>query len=271
MRAASEAALSAAAERWEAVLQADGARGDTFGAELFGVVDTLDETPSLARALTDPARTGQDKAELASTVFSGTVSGEVSDLIAGMVRSRWSATVDLADALAQLAISSVLSCAAAHDRLVTVENEVFQLDRMLVGQRELRMALADRELPAERRIALVDALVKDTVSPETYQLVRRFAGTLRGRTVPQALTEVGRLAAARRDRVVATVTTAVPPTREQMARLSEILSAQAGQEVHINIDVDPAVLGGMRVHMGSDVVDSTIRARLEEAGRAISG
>lgn len=271
MRAASYTALSAAAERFEGILANQASQGMDFATELFSIVDMLDESANLRRALTDPARDGQDKADLVTAVIGGKASGEVTDLISGMVRARWSDDKDLADALASLAVTSTLASAQAQDRLLDVESEVFQLSRLLTDNRSLRMALADRELPADQRIGLVESLFADRLSPETLLLVRRVAATLRGRTVPQALSEIGDLAAARRQRIVATVTTATPPTQEQIDRLGELLQAQVGQAVHINIDVDPNVLGGMRVQVGTDVVDATIRARLEEAGRAISG
>ncbi len=271
MRAASQAELNAAADRWEGVLADKAAQGNSYAAELFGMVDILDDSANLRRALTDPARSGEDKAELVSRIFGQQVSGEVVDLLAGMVRGRWSSDRDLADALASLAVTSALANAEKEGRLLQVETEVFQLNRLLTSRRELRMALADRELPAENRSALVDRLLADRVSPETMLLVRRVAQTLRGRTVPQALAEIGELAAARRQRVVATVTAAIPPTDEQIERLSRVLQEKVGSAVHINIDVDPSVLGGMRVQLGDDVIDGTIRARLEQAGRAIRG
>ncbi|OKL54205.1 ATP synthase F1 subunit delta [Bowdeniella nasicola] len=271
MRAASQAGLSAAAERWEGVLAMRGADGIELATELFSVVDTLDSEPGLRRALTDPARDGGAKAELATTVFGGKVNADVVDLLAGMVRGRWSAEGDLADAVAEIAMTSALASAEAHDRLLDVEAEVFQLTRMLTDQRSLRMALADRELPASNRVQLVDQLFGDKLSPETLLLVRRVAATLRGRTVPSALAEIGDLAAARRQRIVATVTVAMPLSSEQLDRLAAALEAKAGQAVHININVDPSVLGGLRVQLGTDVVDDTIRARLDQAGRAISG
>lgn len=271
MRAASQAGLDAAAERWETILTQHGTQGMEFARQIFTVVDTLDESANLRRALTDPARSGDDKATLVRRVFGEHAVDEVLDLICGMVRGRWSADTDLPDALAAIAWTSALASAEAHDRLLQVEKEVFQLSRLLTDSRPLRMALADRELPSERRVALVDSLLTDRVTPETLQLVRRVAATLRGRTVPQALGEIGDLAAARRNRTVATVTAAIPPSEAQIARLSEILQRQLGHKVHLNIDVDPNVLGGMRVQLGNDVVDGTIRARLEEAGRAISG
>lgn len=271
MRAASQAGLAAAAKGWETVLQQQGERGMDFAKQMFTVVDTLDDAANLRRALTDPARSGEDKAALVRRVFSEHALDEVIDLICGMVRHRWSSDTDLPDAIASLAWTSALASAEANERLLDVEKEVFQLSRLLKDSRPLRMALADRELPADRRVALVDQLLADRVSPETLQLVRRVARTLRGRTVPQALGEIGDLAAARRNRTVATVTAALPPTEAQIARLGDILQRQLGHPVHLNIDVDPKVLGGMRVQLGNNVVDGTIRARLEEAGRAISG
>lgn len=62
MRASSQASLEAAQERWEPVLADAGDGGVQLGNELFAVVDVLDASAALRRALTDPGRDGADKA-----------------------------------------------------------------------------------------------------------------------------------------------------------------------------------------------------------------
>ncbi|WP_418607109.1 hypothetical protein [Georgenia sp. SUBG003] len=98
MRASSQAALDRARERWEPVLRQAGERARTLGEQLFGVVDVLDSSVALRRALTEPSRAGEDKAGLTRDVFTGKADAEVVDLLAGLVRERWSEPRDLADA-----------------------------------------------------------------------------------------------------------------------------------------------------------------------------
>lgn len=267
MRATSEAALAAAADRWESVLDADGGKALAYGQQIFAVVDALDSSGSLRRALTDPSRSGEDKAGLVSGLLRGQVDDAVVDLVSGMARSRWSGGADVATALESIGVQSLLASAQSRGALDNVENELFRFGRTLAATRELRTALASRELPAERRVALVDSLLADKVEPETAQLVRRAAGSRRERSVQVALAHFGDRAAARRERQVAIVTAAAPLTQAQLARLGGILERAYGHEVKINVSVEPSVLGGLRVQVGSEVLDATVLSRLEEARR----
>jgi F-type H+-transporting ATPase subunit delta len=79
------------------------------------------------------------------------------------------------------------------------------------------------------------------------------------------------LDAERRNRMVATVTTAVPLSDVQKQRLGAVLAKLYGRQMHLNLDVDPAVLGGIQVRVGDEVIDGTIAERLTEASRRMAG
>lgn len=270
MRATSEASLAAAMERFEPVLDAAGERAADLGAEIFAVVDALDSSVSLRRALTDPTRTADAKAGLAERLLAGSASPEVVALVAGMVRERWSSEADLAEALEEVGTTAVLATADASGSLLQVEDELFRLGRVLAEQRELRVALGSVDLPAERRTGLADRLLSAASEP-TRALVRRTVGALRTRSVTGRLARIGELAAQRRQRVVATVLAAAPLTQAQVQRLTEILTRAYDAPVHVHVAIDPSVIGGLRVQVGSEVVDATVLSKLEEARRRIAG
>ena len=56
-----------------------------------------------------------------------------------------------------------------------------------------------------------------------------------------------------------------------LGRLEAALSNQYGRTVHLNIVVDPDIIGGMRVEIGDDVIDGTVSGRLDEARRKLAG
>ncbi|MGQ4426300.1 F0F1 ATP synthase subunit delta, partial [Streptomyces violaceoruber] len=78
------------------------------------------------------------------------------------------------------------------------------------------------------------------------------------------------LAADRRDRMVAVVTSAVPLSDTQKQRLGAALAKVYGRPMHLNLDVDPEVLGGIRVQVGDEVINGSIADRLEDAGRRLA-
>ncbi|WP_225753725.1 F0F1 ATP synthase subunit delta [Actinotalea sp. Marseille-Q4924] len=272
MRGTSLASYESVASAFEGVLAGAGQEARTLGEQLFSVVDALDASGSLRRALGDPSRGADDKARLASTLLSGKVDDRVVEVVQGLARSRWTAEVDLTTAAERLASQAYLAAAQSDGSLEQVEDELFRLERVLVGNRELRQALRERRAsPANRRALVVDLLGAGRVHPVTLELVSRSVGTPRERSVVAALAELGRLAAERRSMLVADVTAAVPLSLEQEDRLVQILQRLYGRPVTVNIAVDPAVVGGISVRVGDDLVDSTVVARLDEVRRRLAG
>lgn len=266
MRGASQAALTLASERFEPILaNADGA---ALADQLFGVVDILAGSGALRRNFTDPARAGQDKAGLATALLRGKVDDDVVDLMAAMVQERWSDEEDLAEALELLAIDAALSAAEHDERLVKVSDDVFRFDRAVTGNRELRAALSDRTRSTEDRAQLAKALLNGA-EPESVQLIDRVVRSSESTSVSNGLARVMNRAAERRRRRLAQVTTAVPLTPAQTERLTDILSRTYDAPVTLNVGVDPAIIGGIRITIGSDVIDATVLARLADAARRI--
>jgi F-type H+-transporting ATPase subunit delta len=270
MRGTSGASLAEAQERFEPVLRSAGAEAQGLGEQLFTVVAALDGSGALRRSLADPSRAGDDKARLVAGVLTG-FDERVVDLVSGVARSRWSSDADLVDALERLGLDAVLASAEARDALVTVEDELFRLTRVLVGQREARQVLSDPSTQAERRATLIDTLLAGKVDPVTQALARRATTVLRGRRFVPTLTWYAAVAAERRQRLVAAVTSASVLTEAQASRLSALLERAYGRAVQLNVTVDPAVIGGMRIQVGADVVDSTVLSRLADARRRLAG
>jgi F-type H+-transporting ATPase subunit delta len=109
------------------------------------------------------------------------------------------------------------------------------------------------------------------VKPVTHALLVRAVGVPRGARLVPAIEELLKAAAERRDRTVANVTSAVELSAAQRKRLADILESAYGRTMQINVAVDPSVLGGIRVQVGSEVVDGTVLARLDEARRRLVG
>ncbi|MCA5893827.1 F0F1 ATP synthase subunit delta [Isoptericola sp. NEAU-Y5] len=271
MRGTSGASLTAAQERFEPVLRTAGAGAHALGEQLFAVVDALDGSTALRRSLADPSRAAGDKVALATSILSGGFDERVVDLVAGVARSRWSSDADLVDALERLGVDAVLAGAEARGALETVEDELFRLTRVLVGEREARQVLSDSSTAAERRGALVDTLLSGKVDDTTQALARRATSSLRGRRFVATLIWFGEVAAERRKRLVASVTSGSVLTEAQQARLSALLENAYGRAVQLNVTVDPTVVGGLRIQVGADVVDSTVLSRLADARRRLAG
>lgn len=270
MRGTSGASLAAAQERFEPVLRSAAHEATVLGEQLFTVVTALDESGALRRSIADPSRDGDDKARLVAGLLGG-FDERVVDLLSGVARSRWSSEADLVDAVERLGLDAVLAAAESRGVLETVEDELFRLTRALVGQREARQVLSDESVAPDRRTALVDTLLEGKVDEVTLALVRRATTTLRGRRFVPTLVWYGDVAAERRRRLVASVTSGSVLSASQEQRLEAILERAYGRPVQLNVTVDPAVVGGLRIQVGADVVDSTVLSRLADARRRLAG
>jgi F-type H+-transporting ATPase subunit delta len=102
-------------------------------------------------------------------------------------------------------------------------------------------------------------------------LLEHTGANLRGRRVDVALKNLSDIAANLRSRIVAEVRVAISLNGEQITRLQNVLARIAGQQVSLNVVVDPSVLGGVSVRLGDDVIDGSVSTRLEQARRTLVG
>ncbi|WP_149181242.1 F0F1 ATP synthase subunit delta [Streptomyces sp. TRM49041] len=271
MHGASREALAAARERLDALTDSTSVDAAKLAEELAAVTALLDREVSLRRVLTDPAQAGEAKADLAARLLSGQVGGETVDLVSGMVRSRWSQSRDLVDAAEELADTADLTAAQKAGALDDVEDELFRFGRITASSTELRAALTDRAATATAKSELLRRLLGGKANPATERLIVRLVTQPRGRSLEAGLESLSKLAAARRDRMVAVVTSAVPLSDRQKQRLGAALATLYGRQMHLNLDVDPTVVGGISVRVADEVINGTIATRLDEASRRLAG
>ncbi|KUJ38267.1 F0F1 ATP synthase subunit delta [Streptomyces sp. NPDC093228] len=270
MNGASREALAAARERLDALTDSTSVDAAQLADELAAVTALLDREASLRRVLTDPAQPGEAKAELVQRLLGAQVSGPTADLVSGMVRTRWSQSRDLVDALEELANLADLTAAEKADALDDVEDELFRFSRIVSSDTGLRAALTDRAASVSAKSELLRRLIGGRANVTTERLVTRLVTAPRGRSLEAGLESLSKLAAARRDRMVAVVTSAAPLSDTQKQRLGAALAKLYGRQMHLNLDVDPEVLGGIRVQVGDEVINGSIEDRLEDARRRMA-
>ena len=70
---------------------------------------------------------------------------------------------------------------------------------------------------------------------------------------------------------LATVTAAAPLNELQLSRISGLLEKNAGRPVRVTTVVDPSLVGGVRIQIGDDVIDGSVRARLDDLRLQLAG
>jgi F-type H+-transporting ATPase subunit delta len=268
MRGASRAALAAAKDRLAAALgRQSAAEAAKVGDELFAVADLLDREPGLRRALSDPSRDSAARAELARGVLNGKVSEQALDQVTALVGGRWSAPGDVADAAEELAVTAMAISADGRGELDELEDELFRFGRIVQASPALRAVLANQFAPADGRRQLVADLITGKVADSALRLITQAAGSPRGRSLDASLDSYANLVAALRQRLVAEVRVAAPLTTAQRSRLAAALVAAYGHDVHLNVVLDPEVLGGISVRIGDQLINGTVVSRLAELRR----
>tara|TARA_R110000782_G_scaffold37223_8_gene87698 strand:- start:12659 stop:13219 length:561 start_codon:yes stop_codon:yes gene_type:complete len=106
-------------------------------------------------------------------------------------------------------------------------------------------------------------------------LVRRFIGTVAKNRRLFALSDMiaayGQLLAAERGEVVARVTSAKKLTKSQLDAVSAALKSAIGSDVSLESDIDESLIGGLVIKVGSRMVDSSIRTKLQNLKFAMKG
>jgi F-type H+-transporting ATPase subunit delta len=108
------------------------------------------------------------------------------------------------------------------------------------------------------------------VSSTTLALASQAAVARTG-SFERVLTAFGVVAAERRSRLLAEVRVATELDDSEKTRLGAALAKKYGRDVHLNVVVDPSIVGGIAVSVGDEVVDGTMSTRLEVARRRLAG
>lgn len=250
---------------------ADAAAIGQLSADLFAVVSLFAGQGSLRRTVADPALAARRKVEIVDRLLAGKISDNALEVVRAAGRQRWSEPRDVVDALEAVAVEAALAQAEQDDQLDEVEDQLFRFERILDSEPALRAALTDRNLPGERKRALLERLLHGKATPVSEALIERAVLSPRGRTVERVFAEFLRLAAERRSRLIARVTSAVPLTADQQTALAAALAREFGRDVRLQTIVDPSVLGGIAVRIGDEVIDGTVARQLDTARRTLTG
>jgi F-type H+-transporting ATPase subunit delta len=153
-----------------------------------------------------------------------------------------------------------------------VEASLTRLREAIAGSDDLRRListpLVQREAATKAMLATADELGLDATT-------RSFLGVLahnrRLAQIPQIVRGFRQLASRHRGETNAEVTSAHPLSEDQVIELKHQLRQRVGREVSVDLAVDPQLLGGLVVRIGSQMIDSSIRTRLNALASAMKG
>ena len=145
-----------------------------------------------------------------------------------------------------------------------VEADLKSLKAMRAESADLRTLIASPAFDADEKgkglAAVADAA---GFSPTTKKFLGLVAANRRASALPGMIAAFEKLAAEDRGAVSAEVVTAMPLTDAQARALAAALRTALGKDPEIDTRVDPAILGGLKVRVGSRLYDASLKSRLD--------
>jgi F-type H+-transporting ATPase subunit delta len=159
--------------------------------------------------------------------------------------------------------SALFDLAKEQGQLADAEKDVASVQKLLDESADLRQLVRSPVISGDdQRKALMAVLAKAGVG----QLVSNFLGLVaRNRRLfaaPDMIKAFRAIAARHRGEVSAEVASAQPLTEAQLTQIKDTLRVQVGKDVQLATKVDPALLGGLVVKIGSRMIDSSLRTKL---------
>jgi F-type H+-transporting ATPase subunit delta len=239
-----------------------------MGEELFGVAGVLRTEAAVRRILTDASIEGDAKAALAGNVFGQAVGDGTLEVVQDAVRRRWTRSHDLADVIEYLGVMATVRSSGSDDGRVS--DELFRVRQLVDGHPDLRSALSDPARSTADKAGLLSQLLDGKVQKSTLVLVGQAVSGSHG-AIDRALEDFQHIAAEARQEKLALVHAARELSDSEQERLAQALSRQYSTHVHLQVVVDPTLVGGLRVEIDNDVIDGTVVSRLDDAQRRLAG
>jgi F-type H+-transporting ATPase subunit delta len=145
-----------------------------------------------------------------------------------------------------------------------VEEQLIRLRDLLKSSPELLQFLKDPNIQHEgKRKALAD-LFQGRVHPVVLSMLIALSDQDRIGRLPHIIEEFSAIAAAARQKLTGEITTAVPLDEAALQRFAAELSRITGKNVQLVPRVDPGILGGAVIQVGEQIIDGSLRRRLEQ-------
>ncbi len=168
--------------------------------------------------------------------------------------------------------AALFDLAKEERQLPQIEADLRAFQAMLDASADLRRVIRSPVISAEDQAKALDAVLgKAGVSDLTAKFFKLIARNRRLFAVADMMRDFRALLARERGEVSADVASAHPLTPEQLTALKDALRVQIGKDVQVNTRVDPALLGGLVVKVGSKMIDSSLRTKLNNLKVAMKG
>ena len=173
-------------------------------------------------------------------------------------------------AVAERYASSLFELAQQANSVAKVESDLNDFEAMLKDSADLSRLINSPVFSSDEQAKAIDAIVaKAKIAGLAGNFLRVVAKNRRLFAVPGMIQAFRRIAAEHRGETTAEVTSAHALTAAQQTELKAALKSVAGKDVAITITVDPSLLGGLIVKMGSRQIDTSLKTKLNSLKLAL--
>lgn len=167
--------------------------------------------------------------------------------------------------------SALFELAKEASQVSEVESDLAKFQTMYDESEDLRRLVRSPVLAAEEQSTAIAALLgKAGIGGLAANFFKLIAANRRLFAAADMIKAYRALAAEARGEVPAEVTSAIPLSDDQMKALKETLKASVGKDVTLSTHIDPGLLGGLIVKVGSRMIDSSLRTKLQNMKTALS-
>jgi F-type H+-transporting ATPase subunit delta len=162
-----------------------------------------------------------------------------------------------------LTASLISNFAESENQLASVETSLSDVSRLIGESADFARFLRSPVITGEAKAQALDALLaKATTNGLVANFLRLVAKNGRLFALDAIIAGFRELAAKARGEVTADVTSAAPLNGDQVKALAATLKAKIGKTVTLNQFVDPSLIGGLQVKVGSQLIDSSLKTKL---------
>ncbi len=166
--------------------------------------------------------------------------------------------------------SALFELALSEKKLPAVEKDLGRLDALLAGSEDLTRLVKSPVFSADEQQGAVGAVLdKAKITGMVGNFVRVVAGNRRLFAVPDMVRSFRQKLAEHRGEISAEVSVAHKLTADQTKQLKATLKGVVGKDVALDVTVDPSLLGGMIVKVGSRQIDTSIKTKLSSLKLAL--
>jgi F-type H+-transporting ATPase subunit delta len=159
--------------------------------------------------------------------------------------------------------TALFELALETNAVAAVKSDLDRFDALVTESADLARLVRSPVFTAEEQVrALRPVLNWAGLSGLSAQFLLTVASNRRLFAVRDMIRAYGLLVARHRGEVSAQVTLAQPPRPEHLAAIKEALDAVTKKNVQVDVQVDPSIIGGLVVKLGSRMVDTSLRTRL---------